>query len=176
MVANDPIPVNLALLVLRLAVGLTMVAHGWNHFFGGGKIEGTGRWFASLGMRQPLFNAYMASLGEIGGGLLLAAGLIAPAGSAISIAVLLGAVFTVHAKNGFFILNEGWEYVVNLMIAALVIAILGAGEWSIDNVIGIAGDIDGWIGAAIAVFGGILTMGQLAMFWRPDAPEKESAG
>jgi len=43
--------VNLGLLVLRVAVGVTMIAHGYNHIYRGGKIAGTGRWFESLGMK-----------------------------------------------------------------------------------------------------------------------------
>ena len=35
--------VNIAALVLRFAVGGTMIAHGWNHAFGGGKLPGTAR-------------------------------------------------------------------------------------------------------------------------------------
>ena len=35
------VSVNIAALVLRLAVGGTMMAHGWNHAFGGGKLPGT---------------------------------------------------------------------------------------------------------------------------------------
>jgi len=42
--------VNIAALVLRLAVGGTMMAHGWNHAFGGGKLPGTARWFESIGI------------------------------------------------------------------------------------------------------------------------------
>ena len=61
--------VNIAALVLRLAVGGTMIAHGWNHAFGGGKLPGTARWLltrattsrtcaarrvgATLAMREP---------------------------------------------------------------------------------------------------------------------------
>jgi putative oxidoreductase len=44
-------PVDVAALLLRAVLGVTMVAHGWNHAFGGGKIAGTARWFASIGMR-----------------------------------------------------------------------------------------------------------------------------
>ena len=40
------VSVNIAGLVLRLAVGATMMAHGWNHAFGGGKLPGTARWFS----------------------------------------------------------------------------------------------------------------------------------
>ena len=42
---SDADAVNLALLVLRVALGLTIIAHGYNHAWGGGKIEGTAGWF-----------------------------------------------------------------------------------------------------------------------------------
>ena len=45
------VSVNIAALVLRPAVGGTMMAHGWNHAFGGGKLPGTARWFESIGIR-----------------------------------------------------------------------------------------------------------------------------
>src|ERR1035441_6070428 len=35
-----PPSVNIAALMLRLVVGGTMLAHGWNHAFGGGKLPG----------------------------------------------------------------------------------------------------------------------------------------
>ena len=41
----DQDSIDLALLVLRCALGAVMLAHGWNHIWGGGKIEGTARWF-----------------------------------------------------------------------------------------------------------------------------------
>ena len=68
---------NLALLILRVVVGLTLAAHGWNKFTGGGKIPGTGRWFDSIGMRPGRLNAYLAASTEMGAGVLLALGLLA---------------------------------------------------------------------------------------------------
>ena len=41
--------IDLALTILRVSLGLTLAAHGYNKFFKGGKIEGTGRWFDSMG-------------------------------------------------------------------------------------------------------------------------------
>jgi hypothetical protein len=64
-------PVSLGLLLLRFAVGVVFIAHGYNHIFGGGKIEGTGRWFNSLGMRPGILHAWVASLTELGAGALL---------------------------------------------------------------------------------------------------------
>ena len=59
---SDIDSINLVLLVLRCAVGAVMLAHGLNHIFGGGKIAGTGRWFASLGMRPGIVHAWLASI------------------------------------------------------------------------------------------------------------------
>ncbi len=57
--------VNLGLLILRVAVGATMIAHGYNHIYRGGKIKGTGGWFASLGMKPGIFHAWLASITEL---------------------------------------------------------------------------------------------------------------
>ena len=62
---------NLSVLALRVVLGVVFLAHGINHVFGGGKITGTGRWFESLGMKPGVIHAWLASLTEIGSGLLL---------------------------------------------------------------------------------------------------------
>ena len=69
---------NLGLLMLRLAVGGTMAAHGYNHIWGGGKIKGTAGWFESLGMKPGKLHAWLASITELGAGALLALGLLTP--------------------------------------------------------------------------------------------------
>lgn len=71
-------PVDLAIMVLRLALASAFLAHGWNHIFGGGKIAGTARWFASLGMTPGRLHAWTASLIEPGSGVLLILGLATP--------------------------------------------------------------------------------------------------
>ena len=60
--------VNMALLIARVVIGAVFLAHGINHIYGGGKIEGTGRWFHSLGMRPGILHAWMASLVEVAAG------------------------------------------------------------------------------------------------------------
>ena len=100
---------NLALLILRVVVGLTLAAHGWNKFTGGGKIPGTGRWFDSIGMRPGRLNAYLAASTEMGAGVLLALGLLHPLAAAGVIGVMTVAGWTSHRTNGFFIIKEGWE-------------------------------------------------------------------
>ncbi len=66
------------LLLLRVVVGITMIAHGTNHWKGGGRIEGTARWFRGLGLRYGKLQAWMSVVTEIGAGALLVIGLLTP--------------------------------------------------------------------------------------------------
>jgi putative oxidoreductase len=163
--------VSAGLLILRVTVGIVMLAHGYNHVFRGGKIAGTGRWFASLGMRPGVLHAWLASLTELGAGTMLVLGLFTPLAAAGVVGVMLVALLINHRKNGFFIFRpgEGWEYVWTLCMCGLAIGALGAGEWSLDDALDI--DWTGWTGLAIAALaggGGALLL--LAVFWRPPAP------
>lgn len=167
---SDTDAVNLALLGLRLILGGVMLAHGINHIIGGGKIAGTGRWFASLGMKPGILHAWLASLTEIGGGILLVLGLLTPLGCAAVIGVMVVALITNHRKNGFFIFRpgEGYEYVLTLTVVAFCLAMLGAGEWSLDDALDLqdmAGTTGLWI-ALVAGAGGAAAL--LAVFWRPE--------
>ena len=162
--------VNLALLGLRLILAGVMLAHGINHIIGGGKIAGTGRWFESLGMKPGPLHAWLASLTEVGAGVMLAVGLLTPLACAGVIGVMLVALITNHLKNGFFIFRpgEGYEYVLTLTVVAFCLAMLGAGEWSLDDALELD-DMNGWTGlliAAVAGIGGTALL--LAVFWRPE--------
>src|ERR1700721_1194598 len=123
---------NVGLLILRLVLGLTLAAHGWNKFFGGGGIPGTARWFESIGMKYGKFQAVVAASPEISAGLGLAAGLLTPIPAAGFVALMFVAAWTVHRPNGFFIVKEGWEYTLILATAAVTVATLGAGKYSLD--------------------------------------------
>jgi putative oxidoreductase len=163
--------VNFALLVLRVSFGLMMVAHGYNHFFRGGRIAGTGRWFESLGMKPGKFHATLASSTEIGAGLLFAAGLFTPLAAAGFVGLMAVAVATLHRKNGFFIVKEGWEYVTLIAITAICVSTLGAGEWSLDHALSIDDNLRGWAGFWISSLVGLGAAGALlAVFYRPPKP------
>lgn len=162
--------VNLALLILRVVVGLTLAAHGMNKIFGGGKIAGTARWFGSLGVQPARLNAWMAALTEIGAGVLIAVGLLTPIAAGGMVAVMLVAGVLAHRKNGFFIFNAnggGIEYVMVIAAVGLALGAAGAGEWSLDNAFGIdlAGITPGFVITAVLGVGGALL--QLLLFWRP---------
>jgi putative oxidoreductase len=162
--------VDTGLLLLRLVVGLTFAAHGFNKFFGGGRIPGTARWFDSIGMRPGRLHALAAASTEVAAGLLLAAGLLTPFAAAAMVAVMLVAAWTVHRQAGFFSAGGGWEYNAVLAVVALTVATTGPGRASLDHAAGI--EITGVAGAAIAVLLGLLSgAGQLATFFRPPAPQ-----
>lgn len=161
---------DLGLLILRVVVGLTIAAHGYNHIFRGGKIQGTAGWFASLGMKPGILHAWLASITELAAGLLLALGLLTPLGAAGVAGTMAVAFVTNHRKNGFFIFRpgEGWEYVNVLMFAGLALGALGPGQWSIDNALKLEW-VSGPIGFAIAAIGGLGGAALLLLFfWRPE--------
>ena len=169
---SDVDALNLGLLVFRLAVAAVFIAHGYRHIFGGGKIEGTGRWFESLGMRPGIVHAWIASITEIGAGVLLVLGLLTPLAAAGVTGTMLVAWITNHLKNGFFIFapGEGYEYVMTLTFAGLLLATVGAGEWSLDHAVfdhylDIAG-VTGLVIWLIAGIGGAALL--LATAWRPN--------
>ena len=160
--------VNLAALVLRLAVGSTMIAHGWNHAFGGGKLPGTARWFESIGIRPGRVHALFATVTELGAGALLVLGLLTPLAAAGVVGTMVVALVANHARNGFFIFRpgEGYEYVLMIALASCALGALGAGAWSVDHVAGFS--VSGWAGLALAALagaGGAALL--LATSWRP---------
>lgn len=163
-----------ALLILRLVLGLALAAHGFNKFFGGGRIAGTAKWFESIGMKPGRFHALSAATAEVAAGLGLAAGLLTPIAAAGFVALMVVAVWTVHRKNGFFIIKEGWEYNLVLATGAVVVAMIGPGRLSLDHQIFCHCWLNGWTGLAIAGGLGLAgALGQLLIFYRPPAKTGE---
>jgi putative oxidoreductase len=167
---NDLDAIDLALLVFRCGVGAVMLAHGINHIWGGGRIEGTAGWFGSMGMRPPLLQAWLASLTEIGAGAALALGLLTPLGGAGVVGTMTVAFVINHRGNGFFIFRpgEGWEYVMTLGLCGMLIGTVGPGEWSLDHALDIVDDLSGWTGLLLSAGAGLVGAGLLlATCWRP---------
>ena len=165
---NDVDAVNLAMLIMRVGFGLMMMAHGYNHFFRGGRIAGTGRWFDSLGMKPGRIHAIVASTTELGAGALFALGLLTPFAAAGFIGLMTVAIWTVHRKNGFFIIKEGWEYVFLIALVALFVATLGPLKYSLDHAFDIDDDLSGTFGFWLALLLGLgASHALLAVFYRP---------
>ncbi len=167
-----PDGLSLGLLVLRVVAGLTMAAHGYAKYFKGGRISGTAGWFDSMGMRPGKVHAHLAASTEIGSGLLLALGLFTPLAALAFVALMAVAAYTVHLKNGFFIVGDGYEYNVILAVIGIAVATTGPGQYSLDYQLELIENFDGWTGLLIALVGGVgAAIGQLALFYRPPASD-----
>lgn len=152
-----------ALLVVRVAVGASIAAHGTQKlfgWFGGPGIENAATMFGNLGFRPPRAMARMASLAEVASGLLIASGAGGPLGPMMLAGVMTAAAGGVHLKNGFFAQNQGFEINAMYALLALLLAVEDHGRFSVDSMSGLRNRMHpalGWlafaggVGAAVAI-------------------------
>jgi putative oxidoreductase len=125
---------DLALLVARLGLGVVFIAHGWQKLVTNG-VEGTAGFFDSVGVPLPTLSAWFATLVELVGGGLLVLGLAVPVAGLLLAVDMVGAWLFVHRGNGVFVTENGWELVLALGVASLVLAAVGAGKYSVDHLL-----------------------------------------
>lgn len=120
----------LGLLVLRVVLGVIMIAHGMGKIFGGlAKHMGM---VGNLGM--PQWMGYLSAGTEFFGGILLILGLLTPlVGLAVCIEMLV-AVVKVHLKNGLMG-PGGYEFPLILAATGFALIWFGAGPLSLDALI-----------------------------------------
>jgi putative oxidoreductase len=124
--------------VLRIIVGIIFMAHGSQKLFGmfgGYGLEGTGQYMASLGLNPGYLMALLSGSAEFFGGLALFLGLLARPAAVVLIVMLVVAILSVHIHNGLFMANNGFEFGLALMGAAIAVLIEGAGRVSLDRLI-----------------------------------------
>jgi putative oxidoreductase len=132
---------DVALLVLRVVVGLYLFGHGAHKlfgWFGGSGLAGTTGWLASVGYRPARFWALNAGLAEAVGGALLVLGLLTPLGSVAVIAAMLVAIATAHLGKGWFNATGGPELPLAYIAVAIVVVLAGPGRYALDSWLGIA--------------------------------------
>lgn len=120
--------IDLGLLVLRLAVAVVFIGHGWAKLFVM-RHSGVTGFFTQLGIPLPGLAAWSVSLLEFGGGLALAAGIFTRVLSVLFIADMLGAISFALLPKGFM---GGYEHEFLLAAGALSLALAGAGSYSLD--------------------------------------------
>jgi putative oxidoreductase len=131
--------ISLALLIVRVVIGLLMIGHGSQKmfgWFGGNGFAKTIGFLKSVGFKPALFWALLGALGELGGGVLFLLGLLTPLGALAIFASMLMAVLKFHWKAGIWAQKGGYEYPFVVAIVALATGLVGAGSYSIDAVIG----------------------------------------
>jgi putative oxidoreductase len=128
-------PLDLGLVLLRFAVGLTFAAHGAQKAFGWWEGAGWVRWQSivdSMGFRPPRVFAVLSTMIELLGGLCLALGLLTPLAAAALVGQAAVIVLKAHWTNGFFNTKGGFEFPLNLGAAAFAVGLIGPGALSID--------------------------------------------
>ncbi|WP_461201211.1 DoxX family protein [Anoxybacillus sp. TBDG-1] len=126
---------HIGILLIRLAVGLTFVGHGAQKlfgWFGGYGLKGTGGWLESIGLKPGVTMALVAGLAEFVGGLLFALGLFTPFAALLIAMTMVVAIVKVHALNGFWVTQNGFEYNFILIVVVIGVALIGAGDYSLD--------------------------------------------
>ena len=135
-------------LLLRVPIGIIFAAHGAQKlfaWFGGYGLEGTGQFFASIGLNPGYLMALLAGSAEFLGGLALIAGLLVRPAAAVLAFTMLVAIFTVHIGNGLFMSNNGYEFGLALLAASASLVFSGGGRGSLDRML--AAQVDARVGA-----------------------------
>ncbi|MFK8909848.1 DoxX family protein [Streptomyces sp. YS-3] len=162
------------LLILRLLIGLLVAGHGVQKIsthLGGSGLDGGAREFRADGFRGGALTALAAGGGQIGSGLLLAAGLLTPLAATGAVGVMTVAL-TVKWHNGVWVQNDGYEYPLVLIGTAVSLAATGPGAWSLDGALGFSSYPAWW--AALAAAAG-LGSGLLTRLVLHRAPERAQA-
>lgn len=130
---------DIALLLIRMAIGLVVAAHGAQKvlgWFAGPGPAGTGKFLESLGFRPGRPYAWLLGRAELVGGSALALGLLTPLAAAAVAGVMVAAIAVVHWSKGLFASNGGYELPLVLAVGSIALAFSGAGWFSLDHVLG----------------------------------------
>ncbi|MEA2256325.1 MAG: putative oxidoreductase [Solirubrobacteraceae bacterium] len=148
---------NIGVLILRVVLGALFIGHGTQKlfgWFGGHGLDGTAGFFEKLGLHPPRQQALATGAAEAGGGALLLLGLFTPLATASISGAMAGAIKTVHAPNGPWVTDNGYEYQLVIIAAMAAIADTGPGDVSLDHALGLEAHGPFWaiasVGAGIA--------------------------
>ena len=133
--------VALGLLVLRIALGVVLFAHGAQKvlgWFGGHGLKGTIGFFKSAWNIPPAFG-YIGAFTEFLGSVAVLAGFLTKLTALGLFVEMIVALYVGHRRNGFFMnwgaeanKYEGYEFTATLALVALALVLIGAGAYSVD--------------------------------------------
>lgn len=124
------------ILPLRIALGVVFLMHGAQKvfgLFGGPGLDGTINFVSSLGFPAPALFGILLAFVELLGGLSILLGFFARYFSLLIMVDMFLAFLLVHANNGFFVGNNGYELVFTLFLGALTVVLSGTKKLSLDK-------------------------------------------
>jgi putative oxidoreductase len=122
-------------LILRAALAVVFIYHGLDKVT---PENGYGvRWMPATPNHDPLPVALQLAVawGELLGGVAIALGVLTRIAALGIIAIMAGAIVTVHGSAGFSMQRGGFEYNFVLIMVAVALVFCGAGTLSLDQVI-----------------------------------------
>lgn len=128
---TNPLVRDAGTLLARIAIGVIFLAHGLQKFQQNG-WGGPSSGFDMMGVPVPSVSAFVVTWLEILGGVALIAGALTPIIGALLCLNMLGALFITHIDNGIWVSDGGYELVLSLAAGALLLAVVGAGRFSVD--------------------------------------------
>jgi putative oxidoreductase len=121
---------DVGIAVLRVVLGLIMIAHGWPKIK---NIKGTAAWMGEK-FKPGIFWAIVVSVVEFVGGIFLIAGFLTQIVSAIIAIQFVVIIIAMKRGKG---LVDGYEFDLLILAAALALLVLGGGHYGLDNLWGI---------------------------------------
>lgn len=119
----------LGLAILRIVVGVIMIAHGWQ------KLTAYDAWYSTLqqlGVPMLEVLAPLSVAAELAGGVGILVGLLTPIAAFGVLCQMIAAIYLVHWDFGLFASNGGFEYPLTIAAVALFLTVRGAGLISLD--------------------------------------------
>jgi putative oxidoreductase len=125
--------IPLAWPIVRIAIGLNLMIHGW------GKVSrGPAAFvkpFADLGFEPAILWVWGGLLIEFVGGIAIMFGLFTRFWAAAA-AIEMAIISYIYLKNGFSWLNRGYEYTLMWGLICFAISLRGGGPYSLDRKLG----------------------------------------
>jgi putative oxidoreductase len=125
------------LAILRIVLGIAMLVHGWSKLSGG--VDNVAGFFGGmLGIPAPGLMAWVVTIVELGGGILLVVGFLTQIAGLLIALDMLGAILFAYLLRGAPFIENGqisWEKEAVFAAAALCLALSGPGAWSVDDVV-----------------------------------------